>query len=157
MDKRTQANLSMLRSVQTFEARPDILAATIGIPAIKLACDELTATIDLIENLEEEAAAASRGDGGNKAGLRKLTTTTGLIADGKITAWAARRGLPDVIQLFNHELSDFTRASDEDFRTLCARILAKVTECNEIAPDVYQVTAKIARVSHIDETTSEVS
>ena len=31
---------------------------------------------------------------------------------------------------------------------------AKVTECNEIAPDVYQVTAKIARVSHIDETTS---
>ena len=30
----------------------------------------------------------------------------------------------------------------------------KVTECNEIAPDVYQVTAKIARVSHIDETTS---
>jgi hypothetical protein len=30
----------------------------------------------------------------------------------------------------------------------------KVTECDEIALDVYQVTVKVARVSHIDDTTA---
>jgi hypothetical protein len=93
MDKREEAKFSMNRGVKKYLAGDEVVTATASIPAIALAAAELGDSIDLIEKLETEAAAAARGDAGNKAGLRQLATATALIVDGKITAWAARRGL----------------------------------------------------------------
>jgi len=128
MDKREEARLNMARSVSTLLARPEIVTAVAGTPAIGIAATELTDGIALIENLDTEANAAARGDGGSKTGLRRLALNTALIVDGKITAWAARRDLPEVINLFNHERTDLARLGDEDFRTVVARILAKARE-----------------------------
>jgi len=128
MDKREEAKLNMTRSVTLLLARPQVITATTGTPAIGLAATELTDSIALIENLDTEASAAARGDGGSKAALRGLALNTALIVDGKITAWAARRDQPEVINLFNHERTDLTRLSDEDFRVIVARILAKARE-----------------------------
>lgn len=128
MDKREEARLNMARSVSTLLARPQIVTAVAGTPAIGIAATELTDGIALIENLDTEANAAARGDGGSKTGLRQLALHTALIVDGKITAWAARRDLPEVINLFNHEHTDLARLGDEDFRTVVARILAKARE-----------------------------
>jgi hypothetical protein len=150
MDKDQQAKLSMLRSVETYAARPEVLSTTLTIPAIKLATDELTAIIELIEQLDEEAASAARGDGGNKDGLRKLATATAFIVDGKITAWAARRKVPEVINAFNHERSDFTRLSGEDFRTLVARVITKAKELNTPPPQAAEENLTTAHITTLE-------
>jgi len=138
MDKDQQAKLSMFRSVTSGFTQPDVLSATVAIPAIKLATDELTSIIELIEQLNEEAEAAARGDGGNKSGLRQLATATALIVDGKITAWAARRKDTATINAFNREPSDFKRASDELFRTMVAGVLTKGKELNNPPPQAVE-------------------
>jgi len=125
MDNLSEAKISMCRSTRDILTGPAAGPIIQAAPMIGVARQDLADIIALIEQLDIERATAAKGDGDNKKGLRQLALASAWTIDGQITAYAFRQKDASLLQQFNHEKTDYAKASDEAFRTMCAATLAK--------------------------------
>jgi hypothetical protein len=128
MDNREEAKIGMYRSVRDLLSGQAVVSIIQAAPAIGAARQDLAAIVALLEQLDIERAAAAKGDGDNKKGLRTLTLNSAWSVDGQLTAFAAIKKDAALLHQFNHEKSDYVKAGDEAFRTMCSMALGKARE-----------------------------
>jgi hypothetical protein len=127
MNKRLAAKLDMYRSVRDLRTGPNV--ALIGsISALNDAFTAHTATIGMIESLDQARAGFATGGAAAKTLARTQLETTLEEVDGIITAFAAATSNADLLAQVNREISDIEEMADETLRIHAASLIAKIAE-----------------------------
>ncbi len=127
MDKEEATRLDMFRSVRDVRTGPNaILIATIA--ALNDAFIAHDGGIAMIEALDIQRATAAGGGGAAKRLARDQFESIISDVDGIVTAYAAIINNADLLNLVNHQISEFDTMADETLRTHGAFLSGKIAE-----------------------------